>query len=73
MHEGLSATQHIFSASREAVKVCNYLADVNILRFQAFVLLYTLSADHQFCCAKLRREFAKCSGFTCMTCSAVAF
>jgi len=44
MHEGLSATQHIFSASREreAVKVCDYLADVNTLRFQALVLLYTL-------------------------------
>lgn len=56
-HEGLSATQHIFSASREAVKVCNYLADVNTLRFQVLVLLYTLSADHQFCCAKLKHEF----------------
>lgn len=56
-HEGLSSTQHIFSASREAVKVCNYLADVNTLRFQALVLLYTLSAIHQFCCAKLKHEF----------------
>ncbi len=57
MHEGLSAAQHIFSASREAVKVCNYLSDVNTLRFQALVLLYTLSADHQFFSAKLKHAF----------------